>query len=312
MDPYFLAYASLEQQRWMVSDKSRTDSFAKAIAETVKPGDVVIDVGAGTGLLSLFAAQAGARRVIAVEQSDMAHHARSLIAYNGFSDQIEVVHGAAEELALDEEADVIVSEWLGHLAYVERMFHSVISVRDAFLKPKGLMLPAAVDVLLAPVDDDHLYHAQGPGFWQKESIHGIDFSNFTDKELLMGYINKRRLSKNVLLAQGQALSHLNTRSAKVGEEWCSGTLEFETERDGVFNGFVGWFSARLSPKVILDTGPHCPPTHWEQTYFPFYPMQVRAGQPLVVDFQLDEHSETSRLVDLVLRMGEEEVRYVVA
>ncbi len=95
MERYFLQYASLEQQRWMISDEARTTAFAHAIAESVKPGDVVIDVGAGTGILSLFAARAGARRVIAVERSGMAELARELIAHNGMQEQVEVFVGDA-------------------------------------------------------------------------------------------------------------------------------------------------------------------------------------------------------------------------
>ncbi len=311
MDQYYINYASLEQQRWMVADRSRTDAFAKAVVEVVQPGDVVIDVGAGTGILSLLAAKAGARRVIGVERSDMATYARELIQRNGFSDRVKIVHGNARNLKLNESVDVIISEWLGHMAYVEGMFRSVIHVRDAWLKPGGKLLPASVDVMFAPIDDKELYNEHGPGFWSKRNIHGIDFSCFTQRELQMGHANQLHVPDKFLLAPGKSIHHLKTDGAHPGDEWCSGTVEYEIQRDGIVNGFAGWFRTQLSPSVVLDTAPHCPETHWDQTYFPFHPMDVRAGQILKMDYRMDEPFEGSRMMEMTLCVGSYEIKYIM-
>jgi len=89
-----------------------------------------------------------------------------------------------------EKVDVIVSEWLGHMAYVEGMVNSIIQVRDRWLKDDGILLPSHVDVMLAPLDDLPTYVEHGPGFWEKDKIHGIDFSSFTARELEMGHANQ--------------------------------------------------------------------------------------------------------------------------
>jgi len=311
MEQYFTNYASLEQQRWMVGDRSRTDAFAEAIAEVVQPGDVVVDVGAGTGILSLLAAKAGARKVIGVERSDMATFARELIHQNGFEDRVEIIQGNADKLKLDEPADVIISEWLGHMAYVEGMFRSVINVRDAWLKPGGKLLPSSVDVMLAPIDDIELYDEQGPGFWEKQKLHGIDFSCFTKNELKMGHANQLYIPDKFLLASGKSLHHLETLGAKPGDEWCSGAVDYEIQRDGKLNGFAGWFSTRLSPSVVLDTAPHCPETHWDQTYFPFHPIAVKAGQTLRLEYRIDDLYNQSRLMGIDLAVGSHKIKYVV-
>lgn len=311
MEQYFVNYASLEQQRWMVADRSRTDAFAAAIAEVVRPGDVVVDVGAGTGILSLLAAKAGARRVIGIERSNMALLARELIDRNGLNDKVEIFHGDAQKLKLDEGVDVIISEWLGHMAYVEGMFRSVIQVRDAFLKPDGKLLPSAVDVMLAPVDDNELFNEYGPGFWMKKTIYGIDFSHFTQRELEMGHANQLMVPDRLSLAPGLALNHLETKTAAEGDEWCSGTLEFKIQRDGTFNGFAGWFNTQLSPGVLLDTAPAAPPTHWKQTYFPFHPKDFKAGETLKLEFQMNQSEADRRLMEMHLRVGDQEIRYHV-
>ncbi|MFH1729383.1 MAG: 50S ribosomal protein L11 methyltransferase [Pseudomonadota bacterium] len=311
MEQYFINYASLDQQRWMVSDKPRTDAFARAIAEVVKPGDFVIDVGAGTGVLSLLAAKAGANRVIGVEQSEIANFAKELILHNNFDSKIEIIQSNAFKLQLDEPADLIVSEWLGHMAYVENMFRSVIHVRDAWLKPQGTMIPYSVDVMLAPIDDVEFYNEHGPGYWEKSNIYDIDFSCFTQKELQMGHSSKMLIPDKFLLAKGKSIHHLNCIDAKPNDEWCLGSVEYEIERDGMINGFAGWFSSLLSPNVILDTAPNCPRTHWEQTYFPFYPMEVKAGQIIKLDYRMDEPYEDSRLMELALRIGKKEINYII-
>lgn len=311
MEQYFLNYASLQQQRWMISDRPRTDAFAKAIKEVVKPGDVVVDVGAGTGVLSMLAAKAGARKVIGVERSEMAKIAHELVNRNGLKDTVEIVNGDAKDLKLDEPVDVIISEWLGHMAYVECMFPSVIQVRDSWLKPGGILLPSGVDVFIAPVDDGELYNEFGPGFWGKSHIHGLDFSYLTEKELEMGHANQLLVPDKFLLAEGKRIHHLETNEAAPGDEWCSGTVDFEIQRNGTLNGFVGWFHSQLSPNVLLDTAPACPRTHWEQNYFPFHPIKVEKGQKISLDYQMSESYEGSRSMALKLQVASQGITYIV-
>ncbi len=89
MDNYLKPYGDIELQRRMVSDRPRTNAFAAAIREVVQPGDVVLDVGTGTGILAMFAAKAGARKVYAIDATDIAEVATDLVKANGLSDQIQ-------------------------------------------------------------------------------------------------------------------------------------------------------------------------------------------------------------------------------
>jgi len=93
-------------------------------------GKVVLDVGTGSGILSIWAAQAGAKKVYAVEATAMAVHARSLVAANGLSDVIEVIQNSVEEIELPEQVDIIISEWMGYFLLRESMFDSVIKAKD--------------------------------------------------------------------------------------------------------------------------------------------------------------------------------------
>ena len=121
----------------MIKDWVRCEAFQRAITEAVKPDAVVLDIGAGTGLLSMFAAQAGARKVYAVERTAIAETARLLIEENGLSDRIEVIQNDIDAVDLPEQVDVIVSEWLGGYALDENLLPIVIRARDRWLRPGG-------------------------------------------------------------------------------------------------------------------------------------------------------------------------------
>ena len=78
----------------MICDRVRTGAFRRAIDSVVRPGDVVLDVGAGSGILSVFAARAGAARVYAVERTSAAVLAQELAAANGVAEIVQVIHGS--------------------------------------------------------------------------------------------------------------------------------------------------------------------------------------------------------------------------
>src|SRR3954464_9999236 len=107
------AYAQLSIHRWMLRDEIRNEAYRRAIAQVVKPGQVVLDMGAGTGILSIFAARAGARKVYAVERTAIAEIARRMVKSNGLEGTIEIIEGALEDVDLPEKVDVLISEWMG-------------------------------------------------------------------------------------------------------------------------------------------------------------------------------------------------------
>src|SRR3954469_18961356 len=107
------SYGDLAVHRWMLRDTVRNEAFQRALRAVVKPGDVVLDLGAGTGLLSILAAAAGAKKVYALERTKIADVARRMVERNGYKDIIEVREMDLEDTTLPEKADVLVSEWMG-------------------------------------------------------------------------------------------------------------------------------------------------------------------------------------------------------
>lgn len=149
-DYYFDSYAHLGIHEEMIKDTVRTNTYRTAIlgmaSHLWQPlicsennaafnGKVVLDVGCGTGILSFFCLQAGARTVYGVEASDMADHAKAVVEANGVSQRIHILKGRMEDIVLPEKVDIIVSEWMGYFLIYETMLDSVLLARDRWLKP---------------------------------------------------------------------------------------------------------------------------------------------------------------------------------
>eukprot|EP00775_Hariotina_reticulata_P004143 gene4143-4392_t len=123
---YFCTYAFLYHQKDMLEDHKRTGAYYNAVLQNKRmfTDKVVLDVGTGSGILAIFAAMAGARKVYAVEATSMAKHARALVEHNKLGDVVEVIQGTIESIDLPEKVDIIISEWMGYLLLRESMLDS--------------------------------------------------------------------------------------------------------------------------------------------------------------------------------------------
>ncbi|HUL86099.1 MAG TPA: 50S ribosomal protein L11 methyltransferase [Actinomycetota bacterium] len=272
-------YAEIDVHRTMIRDRVRTDGFRRAIGSVVRPGDVVLDVGAGTGILSLFAAHAGATRVYAVERTTVAVLAQALIDVNGYAEIVRVIHGDVMDIELPERVDVIVSEWLGGFGIDEGMLPPVIAARDRWLKPGGVLIPRSVTAWTGLVDDHQLGETLGS---LRADPYGLRFDPLTEMTL------------NEILYSG-SFRHLaeEDRRSEPGRLWTTAAdriplaqaqaaHEAETSLQvrvhGTANALALWFSADLAPGVSLSNGPGDPPTHWGMTTAPLRaPVELTPG-----------------------------------
>ena len=177
-DYYFDSYAHFGIHEEMLKDTVRTTAYRDAMLNNphLFKDKVVLDVGCGTGVLSMFAAQAGARHVIGVEMSGIAISARKIIAANGFADRITVVKGKIEEIELPDgfdKVDIIISEWMGYFLLYESMLNSVLFARDKWLRPGGLLFPDKAEMYICGIEDLE-YRRQKLDFW--DSVYGFDMS----------------------------------------------------------------------------------------------------------------------------------------
>ena len=277
-------YGSLDIHRLMLRDDVRNQAYRQAILATVKSGDVVLDFGAGTGILSLFAAQAGAKKVYAVERTSIAAFTRKMVAKNGFQDRIEVIHGDMQAIRLPQKVDVIVSEWLGTYGVDENLLAPLLLARDRWLKPGGKMLPERVTAWMAPIWSSEL---DGDlNFW-KSRPYGLDLSLLDDGAIPHLTWSRQPITADHLLAEPQPMwtTDVYHDSAEKAQLPFRASLRFTVTREGKLNALSAWFHAEFGSGITLTNAPDAPRTHWAQYIFPLRnALEVGPGMLIRVEF----------------------------
>jgi len=259
----------------MLHDMSRMTSYHNAIAQN--PQDfkdkVVLDVGCGTGILACWCAQAGARKVFAVEACSVAEQAELIVLRNGLSHVVEVIQGKIESIVLPEKVDVIISEWMGSFLLFESMLDTVLWARDNWLKEGGKLYPEIGRLYVAPLCFDRFFDKKVKLL---NDVCGIDMSPiipFARKELTAWGIRGRRVKAECVIAEPQIIKTFNIHSVASSDllKITSG-FKFTANRKANFHGFVAWFdvifpAAKPGQEVILSTAPDKPVTHWRHDVF---------------------------------------------
>jgi SAM-dependent methyltransferase len=272
-------YAEIEVHRTMICDRVRTDAFRQAIDAVIRPGDVVLDVGAGTGILSLFAARAGAARVYAVERTTVAVLARELAEANGAGDIVHVIQGDIMDVELPEHVDVIVSEWLGGFGIDEGMLVPVIAARDRWLKPGGKMIPRSVIAWTELVDDRHLGETVG---FLRDNPYDLRLDGLVEmtvNEIIYSGSYRHLAARDQRSDPAQLwTTEVELIPIEVAEAPHEAEAVLRVRNAGTANALALWFSADLAPGISLSVGPGDPPTHWGMTTAPLrWPVELEPG-----------------------------------
>ncbi|MCP5047451.1 MAG: methyltransferase domain-containing protein [bacterium] len=236
----------------MLQDHVRCLAYQKAI-ESVVRDKIVLDVGCGSGILSFFAARAGARRVLAVDM-DIPPGTGDVLKDNRLTDRVQFLNGRIQEVELPvESVDVIVSEWMGGMLLMEDMLPAVIYARDRWLRPGGIMLPDMARLFLVPLED----------------VAGIGSDDFPVlRETSSTQIWVSRIDPTCFLAEPACVLDLDLNKVKEADvRSYRNSFHFKVKEGGILNGFGSWFDVLFSqtrPPVMLSTAPWGPPTHWSQ------------------------------------------------
>ncbi len=271
----------LELHQAMVQDRRRVQAFHQGLLARVKPGDVVVDIGSGTGVLSFLAYKCGASRVIGLERTDIIETARKTKELNFPDAPIEFVRTDARSGRLPEvKADVLVCELLGNFGLEEDIVPILRRVRSRMLRRSGITIPSALDLVACPVQSDEV-HAELTG-WRRRRYHDIDFSPF--QPLAFNRVYHIENESLRLIAKPAVLRHVDLMSVERAPSRMS--AEFVASRAAVLHGFVTWFDAELAPSVSLSSGPRAGGTHWGQVFFPVGdPIRVSRGEPIRLDIR---------------------------
>jgi SAM-dependent methyltransferase len=277
-------YDTLDVHRAMLRDEVRNEAYRRALADAVRPGDVVLDVGAGTGILSLLAARSGAGRVYAVERSATASLAAAIAARNGLTDRIIVLHGDLEHVRLPEPVDLIVSEWLGVYGVDENLLPIVLVARDRWLKPGGRILPDRVVSWLAPVWDERLENELA---YFRNAPFGLDLRPIADGASHQIAWSRDGVAPGDVKAEPSPLWEVDLYRypTPAAASPFRASLAFDAAEESTVNALAAWFEARFGSAALLTNAPGSPPTHWGQYLFPLdRPRKLEPGTRLHVDF----------------------------
>lgn len=240
----------LDEHRIYLSDLNRLHAFREALREVVRPDDVVLDLGSGTGILGMLACQAGAARVYGVDSGPMAGVARSIVRANAFQDRMTIVRGHSTQVTLPEPVSLVVTDQIGNFGFNAGLFEYMADARARLLAPGGRCIPAWVELWTAPAE--HPVIREQVRFWSERPA-GLDYSPAGQVAQSSGY--PCEIEPAALLAAAAATIRVEPPSAT---NTLTGTVAATATRDGILDGVAGWFVAGLSPSVTMTNAPGDP------------------------------------------------------
>jgi len=265
----------------MLYDNERMEKYKKAIKAIIKPGDVVADIGTGTGILAFLCLKAGAKKVHAIERSSAIGWAKKIAEKNGVSDKIEFYNKKSLDCDLGEKVDVIISELIGHIAFEEGIIESLSDAKERFLSPNGIMIPEKIELKVAPVEESQIY-LECIDCW--EDIEGIDFSFMRDEAVKACYLTNLKSSN--FLSEPTTFFNVDFKDKK--QLFLKNKKQFKIFRKGIIHGIALWFEASLCADISLSSGPfNDVETHWQQCFAPLSePLIVNQKDKILVDINM--------------------------
>ncbi|KAK0965989.1 Nuclear SAM-dependent mono-and asymmetric methyltransferase [Friedmanniomyces endolithicus] len=251
---YFNSYNHHGIHEEMLKDEVRTKSYRDAIYNNrhIFKDKVVLDVGCGTSILSMFAIKAGAKHVIGVDMSTIIVKAKEIVAANGMADQITLLQGKMEEVTLPfQEVDIIISEWRGISC----------CTRDG----KGLIFPDKATIFMAGIEDGE-YKDEKIGFW--DNVYGFDYTPLKRTALTEPLVDTVDLK--AVVTDPCAVLTLDLYTVTIADLAFSLPFNLSIRRTDYIHALIAWFDIEFSAchkPVRFSTGPHTRYTHWKQTVF---------------------------------------------
>jgi len=297
---YWNSYAHFGIHEEMLKDEVRTKSYRNAILNNkhLFKGKTVLDVGCGTGILSLFAAKAGAAKVIGIDASDIIDHAKQIVKDNKMDDVVELIKGKVEEVTLPvDKVDIIISEWMGYCLLYESMLNTVIYARDKWLVPDGIIMPDKSSIYIEGIEDAD-YKEDKINFW--DNVYGFDMScikHLAIKEPLVDVVEANQVMTNSF-----KLITLDMNTVTVADLNWKAPFKLAAQRNDFCHALVVYFDIEFSrclKNVYFSTAPHAAYTHWKQTVFYLEDvLSMKKGEEIRGEFTCKPSAKNFRELDL--------------
>lgn len=276
----------------MLADEVRVRAYREAIHRHAR-GKAVLDLGTGTGIMALFAWQAGARRVYAVEETSMAKVARAIVARNGANDRVEVIQCNSLDLEDLEPVDVIVHELFGVEPFEENLLPFLQDARDRWLRPGGRMVPQRLEVAILGIEGVVVLDPQGPPGAKIEALglaYGVDLAPLgEDVAAYQGLTTtphamvkpERQMTDEATLLDIDFGDDLSVHAHRVVRRTLTATRQGRVEALVIVRRF------HLDDEAVFSTSPFEAATHWGCAIKHLdRPKEVAPGDRLVVQAEL--------------------------
>jgi len=301
-DYYFDSYAHFGIHEEMLKDEVRTCTYRDSMImnKHLFKDKVVLDVGCGTGILCMFAAQAGARKVIGVDMSGIIEHARGIVKANGFEDKITLIRGKMEEISLPdgiEQVDIIVSEWMGYCLLYETMLPTVLYARDKYLAPGGLIFPDKCTLYITAIEDAQ-YKDEKIHWW--DQVYDFDMSAIKSVALvepLVDVVDPKQVN-----CSHAAIKQIDIQTVKVSDLDFSAPFSLQAMRNELVHAFVTHWTCEFThchTRTGFSTAPNAPYTHWKQTVFYLeHDLYCQRGDKITGTFTMKPNGRNKRDLDI--------------
>ncbi|ODM89693.1 Protein arginine N-methyltransferase 1 [Orchesella cincta] len=303
-DYYFDSYAHFGIHEEMLKDEVRTMTYRNSMYynKHLFKDKIVLDVGCGTGILSMFAAKAGAKKVIGIECSNIAQHATTIVESNGFGNVITIIKGKVEEVDLPvPKVDIIISEWMGYCLFYESMLETVLYARDKWLAPNGMLFPDKCSLYITAIEDRQ-YKDDKIHWW--DDVYGFDMSclrKVAIREPLVDVVDQKMVVSNHCQLLEVDLNTLRKEDLNF-----SVPFQLHSRRDDYIHAVVTFFTVEFSKchkRTWFSTAPEAPYTHWKQTVFYLNDYAtIKKGEEINGRFTLRQNSRNNRDLDFQVKI----------
>ena len=234
----------------MVKDAPRNTAFQNAIERAVSPEKRVLDIGAGSGLLAMMAARAGATIVHSCEMNpSVATVAQKIVAANGFAEQITVHSKKSTQLDavkdLDGKADIIVAEIVGNDLVCENVLPTMRDAARRLAAPDAQYIPRSGDIRVA------LAWFANRDARRLDDVCGFDLSAFN---ALLPVRSNANVGDPSLAIRGEAASLYSFDFASCDIAADQTQMEL-VATGGKINGVAQWFRLQLDEHEMLENMP---------------------------------------------------------
>nr|CAB3265170.1 protein arginine N-methyltransferase 1-like [Phallusia mammillata] len=267
-DYYFDSYAHFGIHEEMLKDEVRTLTYRNSIYHNkhLFRGKVVLDVGCGTGVLSMFAAKAGAAKVIGIECSSIVEYAQKIVKANKLDHVVTLVKGKVEEVDIPvEKVDIILSEWMGYCLFYESMLNTVLYARDKWLAPDGLIFPDKATLYVTAIEDRQ-FKDDKINWW--DNVYGFDMSCIRDVAISEPIVDV--VEPKQVITSGCMVKEVDLYTVTEADLDFSSNFHLVVSRNDYMQALVTFFSVEFTKchkRTGFSTAPEAPYTHWKQTVF---------------------------------------------